>query len=115
MSRAIPATRGGRDRGRLIIRPNIPEAGNLYREREYATGRAIRAQIIVEIHEVRRESRIANCISSDVNARKRASGSGQRIRPVKTRKKKRITTHESRMREPLNQETERQEKEEKLI
>ena len=56
IKRAIPATRGGRERGRLITRPMNPFAGNLYLDRAYATGRATVAQSSVEVTAVKRES-----------------------------------------------------------
>jgi len=77
---------------------------NWYRERAYATGRAITAHNRVEMSEVTRESSIANNISSEVSASIRARGSGQRTSPANTRQKKSINAADRMMREPLNQE-----------
>jgi len=54
--RAIPATSGGRERGRLMTIPMNPDVGKWYRESAYATGRAITAQNMVEMSDVIRDS-----------------------------------------------------------
>lgn len=106
IKRAIPATRGGRESGRLIIRPMNRDVGNVYLERAYATGRATAAQSRVEIIAVKRDNLIAKRISSEVNARMSACGSGQSIRPPNTKQNKSIRTPERTIRKPWNQDPE---------